>query len=140
MYVILGAKDPRTSTFGALSAAREPGRLTVFRMSTDGTPVQLVEHAWDAAFSGQPLDVEFCRPQGQGSVARLAISFTDPISDSAEGVVRVYAALTPTHTDLNLLSEITGAYECRHHVSPLLTVQNSVQDRLQLIFYQYLYL
>jgi hypothetical protein len=74
----------------------------------DGTPTQLTEHVFDVALTGHPLDVEFCRPTIGGNVPRLAISFQDPNSDSVDGTVRLYEALSPLQTTLTIIMTITG--------------------------------
>ena len=80
----------------------------MFTMAVDGTPTQLTEHVFDIALTGEPLDVEFCRPVAMGGVPRLAISFMDPSSDSADGTVRLYEAMGPLNPTLTLIKTITG--------------------------------
>ncbi|XP_076465432.1 uncharacterized protein LOC143297141, partial [Babylonia areolata] len=112
-----GQKSINASTYNRLAfdygsnilytTAKEPGRLTAFTLQVDGSPVPLTEVEFDTALKGQPLDVEFCRPLAPGGVPRLAVSFQDPVSASADGTVRLYQALTPLTTELALLREIT---------------------------------
>ena len=74
----------------------------------DGTPTQLAEIPFDVAVTGEPLDVEFCSPVAVGGVPRLAISFEDPNSPSADGTVKLYQPLSPLNPDLTLIKDITG--------------------------------
>ncbi|KAK7089386.1 mesenchyme-specific cell surface glycoprotein-like isoform X2 [Littorina saxatilis] len=86
--------------------AKEPGRMTAFVLGSDGTPSQLTEWVFNTLETGQPLDIEVCRPVNSGGPPRVAISFEDPSSASADGVVRVYEALTQLVTDMTLIKEI----------------------------------
>ena len=79
----------------------------MYRLELDGSPTLLTEVVFNIPEVGKPLDVEFCRPNGVGP-PRVAISFEDPHSASADGVVRVYHALTPIDTDLTLIKEMAG--------------------------------
>ena len=79
----------------------------MYRLELDGTPTLLTEVVFNTLERGQPLDVEFCRPNGVGP-PRVAISFEAPSSASADGVVRIYHALAPTDSDLTLIKEMAG--------------------------------
>jgi len=91
------AFDPSTNILYVL--AKEPGRLTLFTLGTDGTPTLLAEHTFNIAVMGEPLDITFCRPQMIGH-PRVAISFRDPGSLSADGNLRVYHTVSALNTDL----------------------------------------
>ncbi|KAK7502801.1 hypothetical protein BaRGS_00006051 [Batillaria attramentaria] len=84
------------------SLATEPGRLTVFSLNLDGTLTQRAVHAFATSTEGHPLDVEFCSSADPGTNDRLAISFRDPNSPSAEGDVHFYQPLTAGNYDLSI--------------------------------------
>ena len=67
-----------------------------------------MEIVFDGPLDGLPLDVELCNPPNAIGNPRLAISFEDPISASADGTVRLYEPLTRVSTELTLIKEVTG--------------------------------
>ncbi|RUS88521.1 hypothetical protein EGW08_003697, partial [Elysia chlorotica] len=73
--------------------AKEPARLTAFTLAVDGTPTQLLEHSFNPNLEGYPLDIEICRPQVLGASPRVAISFVNPSSRSADGRVVFFQPL-----------------------------------------------
>ncbi|XP_005091631.2 mesenchyme-specific cell surface glycoprotein-like [Aplysia californica] len=91
--------------------AHEPARLTVFSLSLDGTPTQVLEHKFSTALEGFPLDIEICRPLVIGSTPRVAISFQDPASRSADGRVVFFQPLSFNDKDLVEIQRVTvGPY------------------------------
>ena len=74
----------------------------------DGTPTKLTEVVFDVAVTGEPLDVEFCGPMATGGVPRVAVSFQDPHSASADGTVRLYQPLSALNAELTLVKDIAG--------------------------------
>ena len=74
----------------------------------DGTPTKLAEVVFDVAVTGEPLDVEFCGPMATGGVPRVAVSFQDPHSASADGTVRLYQPLSALNAELTLVKDIAG--------------------------------
>ncbi|GFO14126.1 mesenchyme-specific cell surface glycoprotein [Plakobranchus ocellatus] len=91
--------------------AHEPSRMTAFTLAVDGTPTQLLEHVFNPALDGNPLDVEICRPMALGATARIAISFLNPASRSADGRVIFYQPLLFGSTELREIQRVTvGAY------------------------------
>merc|ERR1711879_310078 len=91
--------------------AHEPARLTVFSLGIDGTPTQVMEHKFSTVLEGYPLDLEVCRPEAFGATPRVAISFQDPASRSADGRVIFYQPLSFTRAELREIQRINvGAY------------------------------
>ncbi|KAK3699071.1 hypothetical protein RRG08_041633 [Elysia crispata] len=91
--------------------AKEPLRLTAFTLAVDGTPTQLLEHTFNPNLEGYPLDIEICRPQTLGASPRVAISFVNPSSRSADGRIVFFQPLSFGSTTLDEIQRITvGAY------------------------------
>ena len=90
------------------SAAREPRRLTAFILDATDSATLLAEKVFSSHTEGYPLDVEVCYPSGQQAVPRLAVSFEDPVSASAEGSVHIFQPLTPLDSELKLIKIVTG--------------------------------
>lgn len=102
-----------------LSAAKEPGHLSVFTLSYQGVPTLVTVFKLDSDTRGQPLDIEFCRPVEPGGIARLAISFNDPSNPAADGTVRIYRALSPVSPTLEIIQTLTGKTSGTIHPSLL---------------------
>ena len=107
-------KSTRLSS--SVHPAKEPGRLTAFILAVDGTPTKLAEVVFDVAITGEPLDVEFCGPMAAGGVARVAVSFQDPHSASADGTVRLYQPLSALNAELTLVKDIAGSRSVQNSV------------------------
>lgn len=77
--------------------AMEPARLTVFSLGLDGTLTQRNVHAFNKVVTGEPLDIEFCKPSLPSGNPRLAISFQSSSNTSTSGHVRLYTPLTASN-------------------------------------------
>ncbi|GFR66561.1 mesenchyme-specific cell surface glycoprotein [Elysia marginata] len=116
-----GAKTINASTFNTVDfdyntnilyvVAKEPARMTAFTLAVDGTPTQLLEHTFNLNLEGYPLDIEICRPQTLGATPRVAISFVNPASRSADGRVVFFQPLSFGSTTFDEIQRVTvGAY------------------------------
>ncbi|GFR66555.1 mesenchyme-specific cell surface glycoprotein [Elysia marginata] len=116
-----GAKTINASTLNSVDfdyntnilyiIAKEPARLTAFTLAVDGTPTQLLEHTFNPYLEGYPLDIEICRPQTLGATPRVAISFVNPASRSADGRVVFFQPLSFGSTTFDEIQRVTvGAY------------------------------